>query len=412
MNVLYLHQYFTTPEISGGTRSYTFAKKLIEKGHKVTMVTSSRRIGKKYSLGDKKINFINIDGIDVVSINVSYSQNMSYIKRIISFILFMVYSSLYLMKKRDYDIVFATSTPLSIAIPALVAKFRNKIPFVFEVRDLWPEYIEDFGIVKNRVIIKILEKFCSFVYKKADHIVAISNSMANRVKIKYNINSNKLSVLPIGSWKYLKNGLDEDKINIYIEKFDLKDKFVIGYAGTLGFTNNIDSIIKMAKVLNNYVDIVILIAGDGKERNRMEKEIKDKQLTNIKLVGKYSQFEVVNIIELFDIAYQSELEFNKEGKKLMNGEDALPNKFFDYILMGKPMLINTTGEITSLMEEYKFGFYINDKDEEKIKETILKLKNNKELRKTMSENSLKLSEKFDRDQIAKKLIYILEGEMK
>lgn len=412
LNILYLHQYFTTPDISGGTRSYTFAKKLIEKGHKVTMITSSTVIEEKYSLGDKKIKHMNIDGIDIVSIKVKYSQQMSYISRIIAFIFFMMCSSIYLMKKRDFDIVFATSTPLSIAVPALVAKYRNKIPFVFEVRDLWPEYIEDFGIIKNRVLIKTLEKFCSFVYRKANHIIAISDSMANRIKNKYKINSNKLSVLPIGSWKDLKNGIDEEKINYYIEEFDIKDKFVIGYAGALGYANDVDSILRMAKFLKDYKDIVFIIAGDGKEKNRMEKEINDNDFKNIKLIGNYSQYEIVNIIKLFDIGYLSGREYNNEGRKLMNAEDALPNKFFDYILIGKPILINVKGEITNLMKEYGMGLYINDTDIKSIKDTILKLKDDIHLRETMGRNSLKLAEIYDRDKIALKLASIFEETIK
>lgn len=376
------------------------------------MITSSVSIEKKYPVGKKKINYINIEGIDIVSINVKYSQKMNYYNRIISFISFMLYSSIYLIKKRDFDIVFATSTPLSITIPALVAKYRNKIPFVFEVRDLWPEYIEDFGIIKNKFIIKILEKFCNFVYKKAEYIVAISNSMANRIKNKYNINSSKLSVLPIGSWKYLKKGLDENKVNNYIERFQLKDKFIIGYAGALGYANNIDSILRIAKVFKNYDEIVFIIAGDGKEKKRIEKEIKDNNFNNIKLVGEYSQLEIVNIIKLFDISYLCGIEYNEKGKKLMNGEDALPNKFFDYILIGKPILINTKGEITNLMKKHEFGLYINDRYNKNIKNTILELKENNNLRESMANNSLKLAKIFDRDNIALKLVNIFEDIVK
>lgn len=408
MNILYLHQYFTTPDISGGTRSYTFAKKLIEKGHRVTMVTSAGRLKQKYPIEDKKISYLNIDGINVVSINVKYSQKMNYIKRIISFIIFMLYSSAYLIKKRDFDIVFATSTPLSIAIPALVAKYRNRIPFIFEVRDLWPEYVEDFGIIKNRIVIRFLESFCNFLYKKADHIVAISSSMADRIKNKYNINSNKITVIPIGSWKRLKEGLDEDTINSYIDKFNIKDKFVIGYAGTLGYSNNVDSMLRIAKTMKDYEDVVFIVAGNGKERIRMEQEIKDNNLKNIKLIGTYSQFEVVNIIKLFDVCYMSGIEYDKNGKKLMNAEDALPNKFFDYILVGKPILINTKGEVTRIIEQYKLGLYIGDTDEKSVKDAILNLRDNNDLIETMGRNSLLLADIFDRDKMALRLVDIFE----
>ncbi|MGI6776573.1 MAG: glycosyltransferase [Acetivibrionales bacterium] len=155
MHILYLHQYFTTPWISGGTRSYDFARRWVDKGHKVTVLTSSAFIGGSCSRNSNKgINFIKIDGLDVVVINVTYSQHMPYLRRVMAFLLFMICASVYLLKKNDFDLVFATSTPLTIAIPALVARLRNKVPFIFEVRDLWPEYPADFGIIKNRPAIK------------------------------------------------------------------------------------------------------------------------------------------------------------------------------------------------------------------------------------------------------------------
>lgn len=403
MNILYLHQYFTTPEISGGTRSYSFARRLVENGHKVTIITSSSKISEKYPINNKKIKRMNIDGIDIVIINVPYSQKMGYRDRIKAFINFMCRTSIYLMKKNEYDLVFATSTPLTIAIPGLVAKYRNRIPFLFEVRDLWPEYPVEFAIIKNKILIRLLEIFCKFVYNKAEYIVAISNSMANRIIKKYCIDSKKLAVIPIGSWKYLRKGLDNNLVEKYIDKYNLKNKFIIGYAGTLGHSNNIDSILRMAESLRIYEDIVFVVAGDGKEKKRIENEIKEKNLKNVKLIGRFKQIEIINIIQMFDLCYLSGIECNSKGKKLMNAEDALPNKFFDYILMGKPLLINTKGEITDLMKQYNFGFYINDKDERNVKDIVFKLKNDNKLRESLGENALKVAEIYDREKMVLKL---------
>lgn len=364
------------------------------------MVTASSNLGRKYNLKNKKINYLHIDGIDIVAIRVDYSQKMRYFDRIKSFLSFMVYSSSYLLKKNNYDLVFATSTPLTIAIPGLIAKYRNKIPFVFEVRDLWPEYPENFGILKNRILVKLLEKFCQFVYNKAHHIVAISNSMAKRIEIKYGIPANKLSVIPIGSLNELNKYLDQKKIDEYMDQFNLREKFIVGYSGTIGYTNNMDSIINLADALKVYDDISFVIAGDGKEKERIEHKIKMSNLSNIKLIGKFNQKEIVNIIQMFDVAYISEMPINEEGKKVINAEDTLSNKFFDYVMVGKPVIINVEGEITKLMKEYDFGFYINDKDEKNIRDIILKLKNDKNLRLAMGKNALNVADVFDRNKMA------------
>lgn len=364
------------------------------------MVTASSNLGRKYDIKNKKINYLDIDGIDIVAIRVNYSQKMRYIDRIKSFLNFMLYSSSYLLKKNNYDLVFATSTPLTIAIPGLIAKYTNKIPFIFEVRDLWPEYPENFGILKNRVLVKLLEKFCQFVYNKAQHIVAISSSMAKRIERKYGISANKLSVIPIGSLNELNKYLDHKKTDEYMDQFNLREKFIVGYAGTIGYTNNMDSIINLADALKDYDDISFVIAGDGKEKERIEHTIKMRNLSNIKLIGKFNQKEIVNIIQMFDAAYISEMPINEEGKKVINAEDTLSNKFFDYIMVGKPVLINVEGEITKLMKEYDFGFYINDKDEKNIRDIILKLKKDKNLRLDMGKNALNVADIFDRNKMA------------
>lgn len=142
MNILYIHQYFVTPQEPGGTRSYWLAQELIKNGHKVTMLTSST----KFSEDVKKMN---IDGIEVIYVKEDYDQNMSIARRLKAFLKFMYKSSIIGLKQKDADLVIATSTPLTIGIPALVLKWFNKKPFIFEVRDLWPEVPIQMGAIKK-----------------------------------------------------------------------------------------------------------------------------------------------------------------------------------------------------------------------------------------------------------------------
>src|SRR5690606_17517480 len=131
MKILYIHQYFKTPKEPGGTRSYWIARKLIEKGHHVTMLTSSDR----YTESNKRQE---IDGINVIYIKESYDQRMNVVRRLIAFTNFMLKATIIAFKQKDIDLVIATSTPLTIGFPALVLKKIKKVPYVFEVRDLWP----------------------------------------------------------------------------------------------------------------------------------------------------------------------------------------------------------------------------------------------------------------------------------
>lgn len=132
MHILYLHQYFNTPDKPGGTRSYWTSLKLLESGHKVTMICIGRDTKKQY---ERKT----IEGIDVIYVKTNYSQSMGIFARLKSFLHFMVHATYLSLKLKGIDFVVATSTPLTIGFPALVLKKFKNIPYLFEVRDLWPE---------------------------------------------------------------------------------------------------------------------------------------------------------------------------------------------------------------------------------------------------------------------------------
>ena len=172
MKVLYIHQYFVTPEEDGTSRSYWFAKKLIENGHKVTMITSTNEFLHKEACTT------NIDGINVVYVKNDYNQKFSKFKKIQSFISFS-FKAFYAAKTyKNYDIVYATSTPLTVGFIALLLKKIKKMPFIFEVRDLWPDFPIQIGAITNPILIWILKKLEKSIYINSEHIVALSPGMA------------------------------------------------------------------------------------------------------------------------------------------------------------------------------------------------------------------------------------------
>ena len=185
--ILYIHQYFKTPKEPGGTRSYWLAQELIKNGYDVTMLTTSNTI-------KNNVEKIIIDGINVIYLKVDYSQEMSIFKRLFSFTIFMLKSTYYAFLEKNIDLVFATSTPLSVGFPALVIKKIKKIPYVFEVRDLWPEVPIQMGAIKNKLIKKFLIWFEKLIYNNAKHVVALSPGMAKGV-LKYE-SALKVSIIP------------------------------------------------------------------------------------------------------------------------------------------------------------------------------------------------------------------------
>ncbi|SVB69891.1 uncharacterized protein METZ01_LOCUS222745, partial [marine metagenome] len=171
MKILYLHQYFNTPNMSGGTRSYEFAQRLVSSGHEVHMITSRRD-----STSSNKTYIENTDGINVYWIYVPYSNSFGFLRRILAFIKFIVLSSILSLKIKS-DIVFATSTPLTIAIPAIFCSKVKGVPMVFEVRDLWPELPIAVGAIKSGILIRLAKILEETTYFHSKYVIALSPGM-------------------------------------------------------------------------------------------------------------------------------------------------------------------------------------------------------------------------------------------
>ncbi|MDQ4140404.1 MAG: glycosyltransferase WbuB, partial [Bacteroidota bacterium] len=164
MKILYIHQYFNTPREPGGTRSYWFARELVTNGHQVVMLTSRRK-----SQQQKFIEKTIIDGIQVIYVDNPYNNQMGILSRFWSFFKFMVVSTWLGLKEKNVDLVYATSTPLSVGVPALFIKWINRTKFIFEVRDLWPEVPIQMGAIKNKLVIRFLQWYEKLVYRSASH---------------------------------------------------------------------------------------------------------------------------------------------------------------------------------------------------------------------------------------------------
>ena len=190
MKIIYLHQYFNTPQMSGGTRSYEMARRFVAAGHEVHMITSSRERNKNASGWVDEI----IDGIHVHWFSVPYSNKMDFKARISAFLKFAIVSGAKAYRVGG-DVIFASSTPLTIALPAVYAAKRLRKAMLFEVRDLWPELPIAVGALKNPFLIKAAKWLERFAYKNADNVIALSPGMAKGV-IKSGYPPDKVHIIP------------------------------------------------------------------------------------------------------------------------------------------------------------------------------------------------------------------------
>jgi glycosyltransferase involved in cell wall biosynthesis len=331
MKIIYLHQYFNTPEMSGGVRSYDVAKYLVDNDHTVEMVTTDRSLSN--SSGWKMSNE---DGINVHWFSLFYSNKLSYFKRLLAFFLFAYYAAKKGSKLQG-DVVFATSTPLTIAIPALYISWKKSIPMVFEVRDLWPDVPIAVGVIKNPVVKYLARLLERHTYKKSKAIIALSDGMKSGI-IKTGCEESKIVVVPNFSNRELFN------TNITGEEFRatrewLKDSPLLVYTGAFGMINGIDYLVDIAtKLVLLESDIKILLIGEGKQYNDTICYAKQKNVlnTNLFIESSVSKSELPQILAAADLA--SNIVINVP--EVWNNS---ANKFFDALASGTPILINGGG---------------------------------------------------------------------
>lgn len=400
MKILYIHQFFATRESSLGLiRSYEFARRWVSEGHEVTMVTSSSRLpaefgGKRYVDGE-------IDGIRVRSVRVGYSNYMGYMRRMWSFLAFTFGATLRAVTAGEHDVVFATSTPLTVGIPGWTAAWLTRTPFVFEVRDLWPEAAIQMGALKRTGILarvaKLLERF---LYRRAEHVIALSPGMAEGV-LAEGIDPGRVHIVPNCSDLDLFHPGEKD-LQI-IERFGLDGRLVVGYTGAIGPSNGLhDQIPEAARILEERGrdDIVFLIAGDGKSLPVLRERTADRG--NVLLAGSMPKQEVPAITRTADIL----LTLFADVPILATNS---PNKFFDALASGRPVIVNQPGWTRQLVLENEAGLAVAASDGRALAEAILSLADDPERRMRMGHNARALAERqFSRDEQADRVLGVLK----
>ncbi|MHC4536831.1 MAG: glycosyltransferase family 4 protein, partial [Planctomycetota bacterium] len=281
MHILYIHQHFATPAGSTGTRSYEFARRWVKAGHKVTLITGYYDIGGlqvKKGLYRKQT----IEGINVVIVGTKYSNKQSYLRRITSFMSFCLLSIYAGIRTKSLDVIYASSTPLTIGIPAMVIKWAKRVPFVFEVRDQWPEIPIELGIINNRFLIKILLWLERTIYKSCSWIVALSPGQAEGIK-ELLTDEKPITVIPNScDIEVFKPEVDGSAVR---QKRNWGDKLVLLHTGAMGKVNGLNFVVEAAERLKGHNDIIFVLIGDGNQKSSLESEVKKLGLTNVEILS-------------------------------------------------------------------------------------------------------------------------------
>jgi len=405
MKILYIHQYFKTPRIAGGTRSYEFSRHLINKGHEVIMITSGIS-NIEFPVGPGK-DFIsyNSDGIKVVSIRAGYNNarkgtEKAGWRRMLSFMNFARVAKKVGKQLVCPDLVFATHTPLTVGLSGIALKKHFDIPFVFEVRDLWPEALVNIDALTNPFSIAYLRSMARKIYYNAEAIIAASPGMKEGI-LNYGISSEKVTVIPQGcDLELFKPSRKGTGIR---EKLELGKRFSAIYFGAMGHANGLEYAVDAARILKQRgrSDIVIILHGDGGKKEELKKRAITFGLDNVvfsdPVPAKEDLAEIVAACDVCLTIYRASKEHTWS-----------PNKMFDALSAGKPVLINVPGWLGSLIEDNLCGFETDPIDPSSLANRLEQLADNRELVEKFSKNSRKLAEtRFSREIMGDRLASVL-----
>ena len=350
MRIIYLHQYFKFPDESGGTRSYDLASSLIKQGIDITVVTSTSDI--KYKT-KARWNTIKKEGIEINYVYLPYGNHLTNVKRIVVFFKFLLFSSIRLIKLKA-DLILATSTPLTIGIPVLIKKWFHNTPFIFEVRDVWPEAVIAIGVIKNKYVKFILFNLEKLIYKNAKTIVPLSTDMQFSIISRYPELEGKTNIV-IENISEI-NRFQKSKIKLDLkENLGFKPRFSILYAGSFGKVNRVDKVIDYAEKIMLYdKGIVFILIGTGSEKKKVIELAQRKNVLN-------------RNVFIFDPIPKSELTlwYNSVsmGSSFVADIQELwansANKFFDTLAAGKPILINYKGWQSEIISKLNIGYILN-----------------------------------------------------
>mgnify|MGYP000046335558 CR=1 FL=1 len=395
MRIVYLHQYFNTPEMSGGTRSYEMARRLVAMGHEVDMVTSWRE-------PDMRTDWFTTDeaGIRVHWLPVPYSNHMGYNKRIASFLRFAS-GAARKAASLPADVVFASSTPLTIALPGVYAARRRKVPLIFEVRDLWPEIPIALGALSNPVARFAAKRLERFAYASSAEIVALSPGMAEGI-IGTGFPESRVSVIPnsadLDFFSPNLSGRAEFRSQLGISG----EKILIVYTGTFGLINGVEYFPKLAAALENDERFHFLAVGGGQEFQHVKDVAESAGVLNrnFQMQGQVPKSDMPKVLAAADIASSlfislPELEVNSA------------NKFFDGLAAGCCLAVNYGGWQSRILEETHAGLQL-DRDVSVAARQLQRLANDPERLAQAKIAARRLAEeRFSRDKLAAQLEQVL-----
>ncbi|MEM7429579.1 MAG: glycosyltransferase family 4 protein, partial [Pseudomonadota bacterium] len=395
MHILFLTDNFP-PEVNApASRTFEHCREWVRLGHQVTVITCAPNFpkGKLFEGYRNRLwQSEDMDGIRVIRVWSYITANEGFLKRTLDYLSYMVSASLAAPFVRNVDIVVGTSPQFFTACAAWLTGLLKRRPFVFEVRDLWPESIRAVGAMRNGRILDWFEALELFLYRRAAGVVTVTNAFRQNL-VSRGIDGRKISVTT--------NGVDlarfrpMEKDAGLLEELGLKGKFVAGYIGTHGMAHALETLIEAAEALAKKpgaANIHFLFLGDGAEKARLAESVAHRGLTNVTMLSSVPKSEVARYWSLLNVSII-------HLRKTPLFKTVIPSKLFECMAMGLPVLHGVEGESAEIVREANAGLPFEPENAGELAGLLLKLSQNRRLRKDLRANCLASAPAYDRVQL-------------
>ncbi len=373
MHILLIHQAFAALDEAGGTRHIEMAQQLARQGHRVTIIASpvSYLTGSAGSRPAWLTREEPFPGVTILRTYTLPSIHRSFVYRVFSFLSFMFSSFWVGLGVRGVDLIWGTSPPIFQGWTAWFLSRLKRVPFLFEIRDLWPAFAIAVGVLKNKTLIHLSEWLERFLYSHADRIIVNSPGFIQHVTSR-------------GAWRVdlIANGADpamftpEARGTTFRSEFNLGDKFVVLYAGAHGLSNDLGIVLQAANHLCQRSDIVFAFVGAGKEKANLQQQASDMNLSNVVFAPPASKNQMAEVLAAADacIAILKPIEMYRT---------TYPNKVFDYMAAGRPVILAIDGVIRQVVEEAQAGIFVPPGDSFALASAVENLADNRQLAQSM-----------------------------
>ena len=397
MRILFLTDNFP-PEVNApASRTFAHCKYWVKQGHQVTVITCAPNfpLGKVYEgYRNKLCQKEMIEGIRVIRVWSYIAANEGFVKRVLDYVSFSI-SSFCVGLFQKCDVIVATSPQFFTALSGRALHFWKRVPWIMEVRDIWPESIKTVGVMKDNAIIRYFEWQERRCYRSAAKVIVVTDSLKD--VILHKVKKNKVYVINNGVDKDLFQPMGKD-VSL-LKELQLEGKCVIGYIGTHGLAHKLDFVLQCAKELDGKSNYHFLFIGAGAEKKNLLRLKEDLKLSNVTMLDSVAKNKVGKYISILDVAL-----INLKKSELF--EKAIPSKIFENAVMQIPILLGVDGEARSIIEKYHAGVFFEPENKEDFVQK-LNLLNDKVLYQECKEGCKKLAEDFDRNRLAEKMLGVI-----